>query len=113
MLPDDDALAREWDYVPVCLDCGSSLEDGQRYRCCDCTAAAYRAIERAGGKTVRLSDIDRERTDNCAWVSILLGKFAGQLRCYDCGAIKYDGQSFADVFATFDLYARGLIEDES
>jgi len=60
VLPDDDALAREWDYVNVCLDCGSDLA-GRRYRCRDCVAASWKAIERPGGGTVRQSGIDAAR----------------------------------------------------
>lgn len=35
----------------------------------------------------------------------------GQDRCIDCGAIRFDGQSFADVFVMYGLYLRGLVED--
>lgn len=63
MLPDDQPPTHPFDppaRVTACLQCGGDL--GGRRWCCDaCVAASWKAIERAGGKTIYPSDIDRER----------------------------------------------------
>lgn len=36
---------------------------------------------------------------------------SGKTMCCWCGAIQFDGQSFAEMYLTYDLYLRGLVED--
>lgn len=62
MLPDDPPPAHPFEPPAItrCTHCDGPL-DGNRLRCPSCVAATWKAIERAGGKTVRPSDIDRER----------------------------------------------------
>lgn len=66
MLPDDQPPTHPFDPLAIvyrCTHCGGDL-GGRRWRCSDCLAAVYRAIERAGGKTVTPGMIDRERLGN-------------------------------------------------